>query len=112
MLPASKGSPLETSPCLPETGSCAYASLLAVVVVCVAMAGFSFSLVLLLSPQTTLAAALAMLFIASMAIDLRLTIRGDVITTMACLLQSDVWNVQSRVRVCVCVYVVVGLGVE
>lgn len=71
MFPASKGSPLETSPCLPEMGSCPWVSLFIVVVVAVVL-GFSFSLVLL-SPQTAFAAALAIEFIASMVADVRLT---------------------------------------
>lgn len=61
MLPASKGSPAEVFPSLPETGSVPFVSL---VIVSVPVLGFSFSL-LLLSPQMALAAVLAIEFIVS-----------------------------------------------
>lgn len=70
MLPASKGSPAEVSPSLPETGSVPFVSLFMVSVPALA---FSLvvvevavlSLLLLLSPQMALAAVLAIEFIVS-----------------------------------------------
>lgn len=68
MLPASKGSPAEVSPSLPETGSVPFVSLL---MVSVPVLAFSLVLVavvlfsLLLSPQMALAAVLAIEFIVS-----------------------------------------------
>lgn len=73
MLPASKGSPAEVFPSLPETGSVPFVSLLMV-----SVPGLTFSLavvlvvvvvvllsLLLLSPQMALAAVLAIEFIVS-----------------------------------------------
>lgn len=68
MLPASKGSPAEVSPSLPETGSVPFVSLFMVsvpVLVFSLVAEVVFSLLLLLSPQMALAAVLAIEFIVS-----------------------------------------------
>lgn len=66
MLPASKGSPAEVSPSLPETGSVPFVSLLMVSVpVLLVSLVFSLVVVLLLSPQMALAAVLAIEFIVS-----------------------------------------------
>lgn len=69
MLPASKGSPAEVSPSLPETGSVPFVSLLMVSVPVLAfslvVAEVVFSPLLLLSPQMALAAVLAIEFIVS-----------------------------------------------
>lgn len=67
MLPASKGSPAEVSPSLPETGSVPFVSLF---MVSASVLTFSLLVVvvllLLLSPQMALAAVLAIEFIVSM----------------------------------------------
>lgn len=69
MLPASKGSPAEVSPSLPETGSVPFVSLFMVSVPVLAfslvVAEVVFSPLLLLSPQMALAAVLAIEFIVS-----------------------------------------------
>lgn len=62
MLPASKGSPAEVSPSLPETGSVPFVSLL---IVSVPGLVFSLLLLVLFSPQMALAAVLAIEFIVS-----------------------------------------------
>lgn len=68
MLPASKGSPAEVSPNLPETGSVPFVSLLMVSVPVLLFSLVVAELVLsvlLLSPQMALAAVLAIEFIVS-----------------------------------------------
>lgn len=68
MLPASKGSPAEVSPSLPETGSVPLVSLLMVSVPVLLFSLVVAELVLsvlLLSPQMALAAVLAIEFIVS-----------------------------------------------
>ena len=64
MLPASKGSPAEVFPNLPETGSVPLVSLFMFSVPVFALSLFSL-LLLLLSPQMALAAVLAIEFIVS-----------------------------------------------
>lgn len=63
MFPASKGSPAEVSPCLPETGSVPLVSLFMFSVPVFVLSVFS--VLLLLSPQMALAAVLAIEFIVS-----------------------------------------------
>lgn len=64
MFPASKGSPAEVSPCLPETGSVPLVSLFMFSVPVFVLSVLSL-LLLLLSPQMALAAVLAIEFIVS-----------------------------------------------
>lgn len=63
MLPASKGSPAEVLPSLPETGSAPLVSLFMFSVPVFAVS--LFSLLVLLSPQIAFAAVLAIEFIVS-----------------------------------------------
>lgn len=90
MLPASNGSPLDTSPSFPETGSIPLVSLLVASVpgctVSVLLLSAAVVVALLLSPQTAFAAVFARLFIVSIVIDtadftaVLVILLGDVIT--------------------------------
>lgn len=82
MLPASKGSPAEVSPSLPETGSVPLVSLLMVSVPVLLFSLVVAELVLsvlLLSPQMALAAVLAIEFIVSIVGQLMVMWVGKVV---------------------------------